>query len=82
MAQEEEVVWSLRVRDRIDGVAQRRELKGRVALFLATAGVAMGLVSFSGSWLGLLAFLAAPYFLWKMVRAQRELRMLEEEGEI
>jgi len=39
----------------------------------------MGLLATTGSWLGLLAFLAAPYFFWRMTRAQTKLRMLEGE---
>ena len=66
MAQEEEGMLSLVVQDRIDEVARRRELRGGVALSLAAAAVALGLVNFTGSWLGLLPILAVPFFLRRM----------------
>lgn len=82
LVQEEKAVRSLRDLDRTEVLARRGELKGRVALFVATFGVALGLVNFTGSWFGLLPLLAVPYFMAKMARAQSELRALEQEGEM
>ena len=81
MIQKNEGVWSLRLQNRLDEVALRQELKGRVALFLTTAGVALGVVASIDSWVGLFSGAAAAFFLWKMLRAQKRLRMLENEAE-
>ena len=81
MIQKNEGVWSLRLQNRLDAVALRQELKGRVALFVTAAGVALGAAASIDSWAGLAPGAAAAFFLWKMLRAQRRLRMLENEAE-